>query len=110
MTQVISLRLPSVLERAIRSNAVNSKMRVADCICLILECAVNSDLRLSELPDTPQSLDCKLDVRLPAELVARVRTESSRFQYFGFCLQPSYFVTPITENGWYLWKSKAVTH
>ncbi len=80
MTRVISLRLPTILERTIRAHAANSNnMGVANLVRLILQWAVDSDLRLGQFPDAPQSLECKLDVRLPAELVERIRAESARF-------------------------------
>lgn len=80
MTSVLSLRLPIALERSIRGNAVCSKMPVAEIVRLILEHAVDGRYSFSALRDVPQSLDAKLDVRLPAELVTRIRGESERFK------------------------------
>jgi hypothetical protein len=78
MTSVISLRLPAALDRAIRGNATNSRMRVADIVRLILEHSIGGQYSFSELRDVPLSLDSKLDVRLPQEIVAKLRAESQR--------------------------------
>ncbi len=78
MTSVISLRLPAVLERAIRGNAANSNMRVSDIVKLILEQSIGGQYNFSALPDVPQSLDAKLDARLPKDLITKLQAESAR--------------------------------
>jgi hypothetical protein len=78
MTSVISLRLPAVLERTIRDNAAESNMSVADVVRWILERSLIGPYRFSVLPDPRRLLDAKLDIRLPAALVARIRAESQR--------------------------------
>jgi predicted DNA binding CopG/RHH family protein len=78
MTRVISLRLPAVLERAVRNHAAQSRMPVPDIVRLILEHSLGGQYRFSELRAVEQSLDAKLDVRLPEDLVAKLRGESAR--------------------------------
>jgi len=78
MTSVISLRLPSALERAIRRNAAHSNASVPEAVRWILAHALESQFNFSGLPDPRRVLDAKLDLRLPSELVARIRTESQR--------------------------------
>jgi hypothetical protein len=78
MTSVVSLRLPAALERTIRHNAAESNMPVADVVRWVLEHALDGQYSFAALPDPRRVLDAKLDIRLPAELVAKVRTESQR--------------------------------
>ncbi|MGA7560077.1 MAG: hypothetical protein WBW01_14645 [Terriglobales bacterium] len=78
MTKVVSLRLPAALERAIRQNASQSKMPASDIVRLVVMHALGGQFSFSALPDAPQSLDAKLDFRLPEDLVSRLRAESER--------------------------------
>jgi hypothetical protein len=78
MTKVVSIRMPAVLERAIRNNATRSNMLVANIVRLILMHAPGGQFSFSQLPDVQQYLDAKLDVRLPEELVSQLRAESAR--------------------------------
>jgi len=78
MTRVVSLRLPAALERAIRLNAAQSKMPTSGIIRLILMHSPGGQFNFSALPDAQQFLDAKLDVRLPEELVSKLRAESER--------------------------------
>jgi hypothetical protein len=78
MTRVISLRLPEILERAIRNHAAQSRMPVPDIVRLILEHSIGGQYRFSELRDVKQYLDAKLDARLPEDLVSKLRGESAR--------------------------------
>lgn len=78
MTSVVSLRLPAALERTIRQNAAQSNATVPEAVRWILEHALDSQFSFSALPDPRRVLDTKLDVRLPSELVARIRTEAQR--------------------------------
>jgi predicted DNA-binding protein len=80
MTKVLSIRMPSVLERAIRHNADQSRMPTSDIVRLILMHAPDGQYSFSALPDAQQYLDAKLDVRLPEELVSRLRAESERLR------------------------------
>jgi hypothetical protein len=80
MTKVVSIRVPSVLERAIRNNAARSNMLVADIVRLILMHAPGGQFSFSDLPDVQQYLDAKLDVRLPEEIVLQLRAESERLR------------------------------
>jgi predicted DNA-binding protein len=78
MTKVVSIRMPSALERTIRRHAPHSKMPVSDVVRLILEHAPGGQYSFSALPDVQQYLDAKLDIRLPAELVSKLRAEAER--------------------------------
>ena len=78
MTNVLSLRMPPALERAIRNNAARSNMPVADIVRLILMHAPDGQYSFSALRDVPEYLDAKLDVRLPEEVVSRIRAEAER--------------------------------
>ncbi len=78
MTTVVSLRVPAVLERVARNQAAQSRMPVSDIVRLILEHSVGGQYSFSALRDVEQCLDAKLDVRLPEELVSKLRSESAR--------------------------------
>ena len=78
MTKVLSLRLPSALENAIRIHADRLHKIVPAVVCSILEHSIGGQFTFSTLPDVPQSLDGKLDVRLPAEFVAKLHAEAKR--------------------------------
>jgi hypothetical protein len=80
MTKVVSIRMPAVLERAIRKHAADSRMSVSDIVRLILMHAPDGQFSFSTLPDIQQFLDSKLDVRLPEELVATLRAVSERLR------------------------------
>ncbi len=78
MTKVVSIRMPSPLERAIRNNAARSNMPVAGIVRVILMHAPGGQYSFSALPDFQQFLDAKLDIRLPADLVSTLCAESER--------------------------------
>jgi hypothetical protein len=80
MTKVVSIRIPCILERAIRGHAARSRMAVFHIVWLILEHSLGSQYSFSALRDAPQSLDAKLDVRLPEEVVSKLRAESERLR------------------------------
>jgi predicted HicB family RNase H-like nuclease len=80
MTKVLSIRIPPALERAIHSNAARSNMPVADIVRLILMHAPGGQYSFSALRDVREYLDAKLDVRLPEELVSRLRAEAERLR------------------------------
>ena len=79
-TRVLSLRLPAILERAIRHNAAYSKMPVSGIVRLILGHAMGGQYRFSALRDAPEFLDAKLDVRLPEDLVSSLRAEAEKLR------------------------------
>jgi hypothetical protein len=80
MTKVVSIRIPSTLERSIRGNADWSKMSASDIVRLILMHAPGGQYSFAALPDVQQYLDAKLDVRLPGDLVSKLRVESARLR------------------------------
>ena len=65
MTKVLSIRMPSVLERAIRHNADQSRMPTSNIVRLILMHGPGGQFSFSALPDVQQYFDAKLDIRLP---------------------------------------------
>jgi len=77
MTKVISLRLPNGLARTVRQNAAYSKMTAADIVRLILEHSLDGNYNFAALPDV-SPMDAKLDVRLPEQLVARLREHAKQ--------------------------------
>jgi hypothetical protein len=78
MTKVVSMRMPGVLERVIRTHAADSKKPPSDIVRSILMYALNGQFNFSALPDFQQFLDAKFDVRLPEDIVARLRAEALR--------------------------------
>jgi hypothetical protein len=80
MTKVLSIRMPSALERVIRRNADQSRMAVADIVRLILMHAPDGQYSFAALSDVQQHLEAKLDIRLPDELVSKLRSESERLR------------------------------
>lgn len=80
MTNVLSIRLPTALERAICDDAARSKMPVSEIVRLILEHSIDGQYSFPSLRDVAQSLDATLDVRLPADLVTRIRAAAQRFR------------------------------
>lgn len=80
MSGVVSIRMPSGLERLIRLNAAHSHMLVSDVPRLILEHALCGQYSFSALQDVPEFLEAKLDIRLSDELISRLRTESQRLR------------------------------
>ena len=80
MTNVLSVRMPAALKQTIRHNAAESNMTVAQVVHWILTHALASQFSFSALPDPQQFPDAKLDIRLPAELIARIRAESERLR------------------------------
>lgn len=78
MTAVLSLRLPSELANTVRVHAARIHKSVPHTVGSILELSIGGQYRFSALTDVWQFLDAKLDVRLPAEFVARLRAEAER--------------------------------
>ena len=80
MTRVVSIRMSSVLERSIRGNAAWAKMPASNIVRLILMHAPDGQYSFSALPDVQQCLDTKLDIRLPEDVVSKLRAESERLR------------------------------
>jgi predicted DNA-binding protein len=77
MTSVISTRLPARLAGMIRQHSINSGRTVANLVGVILEHSLDGQYSFAALFDV-RPLDAKLDVRLPEELVRRLRTNAER--------------------------------
>lgn len=80
MTTVVSIRVPSALERAVRANASRSRMLASQIVRLILEHSLCGQYDFAGLPDSQEVWDAKLDVRLAGELVSKLRVESERLR------------------------------
>jgi hypothetical protein len=80
MTGVLSIRMTSGIERAIRQNAARSGMVVSAIISLILEHALCGQFSFFALRDITEFLDAKLDIRLSDTLIAKLRAGSERLR------------------------------
>ena len=80
MRTVVSIRITSSLDRAVRANADRSRMSVPVIVCLILQHALCGRFYFSGLRDTDEFLDGKLDVRIADDLILRLRAESERLR------------------------------
>lgn len=80
MTTVVSIRVPSALERAVRANAARSRMLASQIVRLILEHSLGGRYDFGGLPDSQEVLEEKLDIRLADELVFKLRVESKRLR------------------------------
>jgi len=80
MTKVVSIRMSSALERSIRGNADWAKMPASDIVRLILMHAPDGQYSFAALSDVQEYLDAKLDVRLPEDLVSKLRAQSERLR------------------------------
>jgi hypothetical protein len=78
VTRVVSIRLARGIEQAIRRNAVRSRMTVSSIAGLILQHSLGGQYSFSGLKDGNEFLDAKLDIRLPDDLVSKLRTEAKR--------------------------------
>lgn len=61
----------------VRQHSVNSRMTVATLVRIVLEHSLDGQYRLAALFDV-RPLDAKLDIRLPEELVRRLRAHAER--------------------------------
>jgi predicted DNA-binding protein len=80
MTEIVSIRLESEIEQAIRRNAARSRMTVSSIAGVILEHSLCGQYSFSALKDSNEFLDAKLDIRLPNELISKLRVESKRLR------------------------------
>jgi hypothetical protein len=80
MTKIVSIRMPEVLARAVRDDAEERQMSVSAFVAWILDIALQAALDLSALPDAQERLDGKIDCRLPAEILSRLRPVCRQFR------------------------------
>jgi len=73
MTRVVSIRVPDVVAREVRIAATNSQTSVSGFVVWILNIALGDGLDVSRFPDAREQLDSKLDFRLSAEMLSRLR-------------------------------------
>jgi len=79
MTKIVSIRMPEVLAREVREDAEQRQVSVSAFVTWILDIALQAGLDLSTLPDARERLDGKIDCRLPAEIVSRLRPVCRQF-------------------------------
>jgi hypothetical protein len=78
MTRVVSIRLPTALERTIRLHASRAQAQPSHLAAWVLSHALRGQYSFAALRDCPESLDAKLDIRIAEELISTVRSESAR--------------------------------
>jgi len=81
MKKVLSIRMTEVLTRALREEAAERKMSLSACVAWIIDIALQDGLDLSPLTDVRELLDGKIDCRLPAEILSRLRPVCRRYAY-----------------------------
>lgn len=80
MTRVISLRLPSAAKTPLERYSARAGLSVASGLnCLLQKSFGNSQLLVS-LPDCPDRLDEKLDIRLPLETVEQLKSATCQIR------------------------------
>ena len=94
MTITVSFRMPQVLVRAVRDDAAERRMSVSACVAWLLDIALQDELDLSALPDTRERLDGKVDCRLPAEILSRLRPVCKQFK-----VSPSVYIRSVMYAG-----------
>ena len=94
MAKVVSIRMPQVLARAVRDDAAERRMSVSACVAWIVNIALQGGLDLSALPDTRERLDGKVDCRLPAEILSRLRPVCKQFR-----VSPSVYIRTLMYAG-----------
>ena len=82
MKKVLSIRMTEVLARAVREEAAERKMSLSACVAWIIDIALQDGLDLSPLTDVRELLDGKIDCRLPAEILSRLRPVCRRLRLF----------------------------
>jgi len=80
MEKVLSIRMTEVLARAVREEATERKMSLSACVAWIIDIALQDGLDLSPLTDVRELLDGKIDCRLPAEILSRLRPVCRRLR------------------------------
>jgi len=73
-SRVISLRLPSAVNSALARSAANAGMSVSGGADWLLRNSFSNRHLLARIPDCPETLDSKLDVRLPNATFDQLRT------------------------------------
>ncbi len=94
MTKIVSIRMPEVLARAVRDEAAERQMSVSACVAWILDIALQGGIDLSALSDARERLDGKIDCRLPAEILSRLRPVCKQFR-----VSPSVYIRTLMYAG-----------
>ena len=94
MAEVVSIRMPEVLARAVRDDAAQKQMSVSAYVSWILDIAFQGGLDISVLPDVKERLDSKIDCRLPPEILSRLRSVCRQFR-----VSPSVYARTLMYAG-----------
>jgi hypothetical protein len=77
-TRVVSLRLPSAAYGALQRAAAHAGLSVSGGLDVLLCNSFDNGQLLFALPDCPEALDIKLDVRVPPATYERLKTVTGR--------------------------------
>jgi hypothetical protein len=77
-TRVVSLRLPSDAYGALQRAAVHAGLSVSGGLDVLLCNSFENSQALLSLPDCPEALDIKLDVRIPPTTFEQLKTATDR--------------------------------
>lgn len=91
--KVLSNRLPRVLTNAARLHARRGNANVSNLLDILLKSAIEEHCVVPDLPDSPDALDTKLDLRLPPATLEALRYECQRLGTL-----PSVYVRVLLHN------------
>jgi len=77
-SRVISLRLPSAVNAALARSAANAGMSVSGSVDWLLWNSFSNCHLLARMPDCPDMLDAKLDVRVPTSSCDHLKSAAGR--------------------------------
>jgi hypothetical protein len=77
-TRVVSLRLPSAAYGALQRAAAHASLSVSGGLDVLLCNSFDNSQLLPSLPDCPEALDIKLDVRIPPATYECLKTATDR--------------------------------
>lgn len=83
MTRVTSIRLPSNASSALERATANAGWSVARGLDCLLSYSFDHGELVRQLPDCPDTLDAKLDVRIPSATSERLRTKTGELGIAG---------------------------
>jgi hypothetical protein len=66
--------MPEILVVAVKRNAIRSEISTSDLVQWLIAHALDDSCDISELSDAQGAYDAKLDIRLPEEKFARLRS------------------------------------
>jgi hypothetical protein len=75
-TNVISLRLPTSVDTALRASAANGRLSVSETLDRLLRYSVENSELLRELGDCSGRRNSKVDVRIPVQTLQQLKLAS----------------------------------